>query len=153
MDYPVIHDGKEIGRCTLEERGLYWEVTCRCAAVSSEVERLYSGQLRLGVLAPEHGGLALRRRISKASAPELPPPGGLFTLAPAAAWEPWTGRVLEYEVPQGLCRCEAEGQMLRFPYEDDGPCPCPPLFCLFSIEDGFWQLRLGSDGKPMVRAI
>ena len=130
MDYPVIYNGAEIGRCTLEEQGLYWHLTCHCQAVSEQVERLYSGREKLGVLVPGAEGLSLQRRISKSSCRALPPENGQFSLAPG----------------------DAAGQTLRFPYSPDEPCPCPPLFCLFSVAEHFWQLRLDGAGQPVVPA-
>lgn len=150
MEYPVIYNGQEIGRCFLRDLGLYWELLCRCQAVSDRVERLYCGEEKLGVLQPEGGGLSLKRRVSKASCPGLPPESGQFSLSPAPLWAPWSGRILGYDVPQGLSRRDSQGETLQFPYDPDGPCPCPPLCCLFSIEDGFWRLRLDSAGAPVV---
>ena len=149
MDYPVIYNGEEIGRCTLEEQGLYWVITCHCQAVSEQVERLYSGREKLGVLVPEADGLSLKRRISKSSCRALPPENGQFSLAPADVWESWTGEILGQKMPQGLSRRDAAGQTLRFPYSPDEPCPCPPLFCLFSVAEHFWQLRLDVAGQPV----
>lgn len=150
MEYPVIYNGEEIGRCVLRDLGLYWELLCRCQAVSDQVERLYCGEEKLGVLQPSGGELALKRWISKASCPALPPEDGQFSLSPAPAWTPWTGRILGYDAPQGLSRRDGTGETLQFPYDPDGPCPCPPLFCLFSVEDGFWRLRLDRAGAPVV---
>ena len=146
----LIYNGEEIGRCVLRDLGLYWELLCRCQAVSDQVERLYCGEEKLGVLQPSGGELALKRRISKASCPALPPEDGQFSLSPAPAWTPWTGRILGYDAPQGLSRRDGTGETLQFPYDPDGPCPCPPLFCLFSVEDGFWRLRLDRAGAPVV---
>ena len=153
MEYPVIYNGQEIGRCSLTDDGLYWVLSCRCEAVSDQVERLYCGEERLGVLQPEDGGLCLRRRLSKAGWPSLPPENGQFSLSPAAAAvAPWTGRVLGYPLPEGLSRRDDAGEALPFRYDPQGPCPCPPLFCLFSVEDGYWRLRLDSAGAPVLPA-
>lgn len=135
MDYPVILNNQPVGSCRLEEQGLYWTLECRCQVISDLVERLYCGTTRLGVLEREGEWLTLRRRLSRASYPMLPPRSGVLTLRPVEEAEPWEGWVLDQYL-HSVCR----GDTLLFPYDPNGPCPCEPLLCFFTIQDGFWQL-------------
>lgn len=141
MEYPVVHMGQTVGHCTVTEQGLYWLVECQCEILSDRVERLYCGPTRLGVLERDGRNLTCRRRVSKASVPEL---SGAFSLSP---YDVWNGRLLQQPV-----QCRRQGDTLLFPYEADAPCPCEPLICFFEIKDGFWQLParpewLGSVGE------
>ena len=131
--------------------GLYWELLCRCQAVSDQVERLYCGEEKLGVLQPSGGELALKRRISKASCPALPPEDGQFSPLPRARpGRPGPDGFSAMTRRRASPGADGTGETLQFPYDPDGPCPCPPLFCLFSVEDGFWRLRLDRAGAPVV---
>ncbi len=135
MEYPVVHNGSEVGTCSMQEQGLYWLLECRCGFRSERVERLYSGTTRLAVLEQEGDRLVCRRRLSKRSFPELPPRSGVFSLCPMEAHVPWEGYLLGRK-----CSGFRKGDTLLFPYAADGPCPCEPLVCFFSVKDGFWQL-------------
>lgn len=137
MDYPVILENEPVGECRLEEQGLYWALDCRCRLISNLVERLYCGTTRLGVLEKENGRLTLRRRLSRAAYPMLPPKSGVLTLRPVEEPEPWEGWVLDQYL-RGVRR----GDLLLFPYDSNAPCPCEPLLCFFTIRGGFWQLPL-----------
>ena len=137
MEYPIVYREEIVGNCVLTDQGLYWELTCSCRILSDRVERLYSGETRLGVLERDGDRLRCRRRVSKASTPELPPRSGVFTLTPVREPEPWQGELLGYEL-SGF----REGNTLLFPYAADRPCPCEPLICFFEIADGFWRLPL-----------
>ena len=137
MEYPVIHNGQEIGCCQLTEQGLYWNLECSCAVVSDRVERIYCGTRRMGVLEREGERLHCRRRLSRASTPELPPSSGVFTLVPVESYSPWSGRILGKEI-SGF----RDGNTLLFPYDPDQPCPCEPLICFFEIKDNFWRLPI-----------
>ena len=137
MEIPVVLDGKPVGSCILTEQGLYWQINCSCERLSDRVERLYCGQTRLGVLIREGDRLTLRRRLSKASTPQLPPKSGVLTLRPVEEPAPWSGEVLGYPL-EGI----RSGDTLLIPYEDTKPCHCEPLFCFFEIRDGFWRLPL-----------
>lgn len=137
MEYPVIVKEKTVGSCVLEEQGLYWVVRCSCAYPSEQVERLYCGDRKVGVLEPDGDRLTLCKKLSRSAWPELPPSSGAFSLTPSAQPLPWKGEVLEIAL-EGLRR----GDALLFPYDPRRPCPCEPLFCFFTIEDGFWKLPL-----------
>jgi len=137
MEYPIIHQGQTVGCCTLSEQGLYWMLDCTCQILSDRVERLYCGTRRLGVLEREGDRLCCKRRLSKASTPELPPAGGFLTLEPTEAREPWSGTLLGQRVS-----CYREGNTLLFPYTAEEPCPCEPLICFFEVRDGFWRLPM-----------
>ena len=139
MEYPVIANETVVGNCTLEEDGLYWRITCRCRPRSDRVERLYCGPVKLGVLLLEENLLILKKRVSKASMPILPPESGVFSLDPMDAAVPWEG-----ELAGVRCSGFRTGDTLLFPYDSRKPCPCEPLFCFFEIRDGFWRLRLDS---------
>jgi len=140
MEYPVIHNGKEIGSCQLSEQGLYWSLECDCLLFSDNVERIYSGTRRIGVLEREGNRLRCRRRLSKASTPELPPVSGMFTLAPVEPYRPWQGSILGKEL-SGF----RDGDMLLFPYHPDEPCPCEALICFFEVRDNFWRLPVNEE--------
>lgn len=137
MEYPVIHEGKTVGTCKLEEQGLYWGVQCSCEVFSRQIERLYCGTKSVGVLLWENGRLTLRRRLARSAWPELPPTSGILTTAPAETPELWSGTVLGHDL-SGY----RKGDHLLFPYDPSAPCPCEPLLCFFEIRDGFWQLPL-----------
>ena len=134
-EYPLVCHGQEIGRCTLQEDGLYWIFDCRCRMQTNRVERVYSGSRRIGVLEKEGEQLVCRRRVSKRSFPELPPAGGLFSVTPMEPSAPWNGTLLG----QPRTGYQTETHLL-FPYLAEEPCPCEPLICFFEIKDGFWQL-------------
>ena len=131
MEFPVVHLGQTIGRCTVTEQGLYWVVECECEILSDRVERLYCGCDRVGVLERDGRILTCRRRISKASMPELPQ-AGIFSLSP---YQNWQGQLLGQPI-----QCLRQGDTLLFPYMENEPCPCEPLICFFEIKDGFWRL-------------
>lgn len=132
MEYPVLDQGKIVGCAELEQQGLYWVLTCSCELCSEHVERLYSGQRSLAVLERSAGGLSCRRRLSRASTPELPPQSGCLTLRP---YELWQG-----ELAGVLLAGLRDGAALLFPYDRAKPCPCEPLVCFFEIVDGFWRI-------------
>ena len=151
MELSVMMYDEAVGTCTLEEMGLYWRIRCRCKLLSDRVERLYAGERNLGVLEKEGNCLTLNRRISKSSCPELPPERGFLTLHPVKArepapqpeeliLEPWEGQVQGYPL-KGFYKDDC----VLFPYREDGPCPCEPLFCFFEVKDGYWHLPLKND--------
>ena len=135
MEYPVVHDGHEIGTCAIQEQGLYWMLECRCMLRSDRVERLDSGTIRLAVLEQQGDHLVCSRKLSKRSHPELLPRSGVFSLRPVEEYTPWEGELLGRK-----CSGFRHGDMLLFPYAADQPCPCEALICLFTVQDGYWQL-------------
>lgn len=137
MEFPVTMEDRVVGSCALTDQGLYWQIDCICDVVSDRVERLYCGTVKLGVLLLEGEKFVLRRRVSKASVPQLPPKSGVLTLAPVEELQPWQGQVLGCELSGFRL-----GNMLLFPYEGQKPCPCEPLFCFMEIRGGFWRLPL-----------
>ena len=151
MEFSVLMHGRTVGTCTLEEDGLYWQLRCDCELLSDRVERLYAAERKLGVLEKEGDRLTLRRRISRASCPELPPQSGVFTLHPVKPPEvepvceepelaPWEGEVQGYPLKGYI-----KDDHLLFPYDEKEPCPCEPLICFFEVKDGYWRLPLKKD--------
>ena len=140
MEYPVVHEGRTVGCCTIAEQGLYWQISCSCDLLSDRIERLYCGTKRLGVLEREGDRLCCKKRISKSSTPELPPQSGVLTLTPMESYAPWSGLLLGQPVS-----CLRDGQMLLFPYREDEPCPCEPLICFFEVRDGYWRLPMNEE--------
>jgi len=145
MEYPIVLEGRTVGNCRVEEQGLYWSLEAVCLLLSDRVERLYSGGRRLGVLEREDDHLILRRRVSRASYPELPPVSGVFSLRPTEQAALWSGTILDQPLT-GF----RQGAYLLFPYDGDQPCPCEPLFCFFEIKDGFWRLPLDPEKQGAV---
>ena len=151
MELQVRNHDEIVGVCTLEDQGLYWRIRCKCNLLSDCVERLYAAERNLGVLEKEGNCLVLSRRLSKSSCPELPPESGVLTLQPVKlqepepeseppVLEPWEGTVQGYPL-KGYYQ---DGCVL-FPYKEDEPCPCEPLFCFFEVKDGYWRLPLKTD--------
>lgn len=61
--YPLYWDERRVGTVTLTRQGLYYALFCRCEAAGEMLElRQGSGEV-LGLLAPAHGALELRRKI------------------------------------------------------------------------------------------
>ena len=64
----VYFDGKSVGTCEVEERGLYFRIRCRCARVNRGFCRLVvngEGQPRdLGLMIPEGDSLHLERSVA-----------------------------------------------------------------------------------------
>lgn len=148
MEFPILMHDRNVGTCTLEDLGLYWQLRCDCDLLSDRVERLYAEERRLGVMEKEGERLTLRRRISKSSCPELPPKSGVLTLHPVKLPEPkpemeelapWEGEVQGYPLKGWL-----KDDCVLFPYEENEPCPCEPLICFFEVKDGYWRLPLSA---------
>lgn len=155
MELPVMMHDEIVGTCDLEELGLYWNLNCKCKIISDRVERLYVGEKKLGVLEKMDDCLCVKRMLSKASCPELPPQRGYFTLHPEIPEVPmeeecqvketeqlqedelWEGEILGYWL-----KGKRVGDTLLFPYDEAQPCPCEALMCFFEVRDGFWRLPL-----------
>lgn len=61
--YPLYWGERRVGTVTLTRQGLYYALFCRCEATGEMLElRQGSGEV-LGLLAPAHGALELRRKI------------------------------------------------------------------------------------------
>ena len=150
MELSIMNDQEKVGTCMLKDEGLYWYLQCDCRVLSDRIERLYATERNLGVLEKEGNCLTLRRRISKSSCPELPPKSGVLTLHPVKPQLPQ--QETQEETPQ-LWEGEVHGYSLKgylkddcilFPYDENEPCPCEPLFCFFEVKDGYWQLPLSA---------
>jgi len=148
MKYSVMDRNKAVGSCHLEKDGLYWQLDCRCS-MEKGIVRLYAQLRCVGVLQPDGEWLCLKRRLSCSGWPELPPQSGYFTLSPLTPMEPWQGTVLDLPMPEGFQRREGPHTVLLFPFSADQPCPCSALLCFFSVKDGYWQLHLNENGKPV----
>ena len=135
MDFPVVSAGRTVGNCSVKEDNLYWELDCICSCQIKKIERLYCGSRNLGVLLPENDRLVMKRKVSKSSAPEIPPFNGMFSLEPMQMTRPWDGKIAGIK-----CRGFLQGKDLLFPYDKTMPCPCEPLFCFFTIRDGYWRI-------------
>lgn len=146
MEFDVLSEGRTVGKCTLQEQGLYWELSCLCEGEFSQIRRLYWNGRCLGVLEQNGKELTLQRRFSKASAPELPHCGRLPTLEPEQQWQ---GKVLDCQVPSCLRTWKETGSVLSFPFSGDSPCPCLPLLCFFEVKDGQWLLHLDEEERPV----
>lgn len=133
------------------------------------------GELPLGTLLPEEGGLALRRTLTLDALRRQgcwPITGGRCSLAfsfqqkaqPPAVWrlrrdcagllaDPILHRSAE-QWGGFLWRPEEEGFSLATPLECHRPFPLPPLFCLGQVEDihgsphVVW--RFSTEGQPVV---
>ncbi len=145
MDFDVMNRGKAVGQCRIEDRGLYWHISCLCPIVTGKLERLYWQEHCLGVLEATSAGLRLERTVSKTSLPWFPA-DGLPSLEPE---ELWRGAVLDLELPP--CRKEPRegGWLLKFPFDENKPCPCMPFLCFFAIRGGFWQMLLDEQMRPV----
>lgn len=144
MDLPVKLHNVIVGKCSLEEKGLYWSLQCRCELVSDKVERLYVGEKKLGVLEKDGDTLFVKRMVSKSSYPELPPQRGYLTLHPQTeemieneTKQTWEGDIMGNHLV-GI----RDGDEVLFPYDPTQPCPCEPLVCFFEIRDGFWRIPI-----------
>ena len=151
MELPVMLNEKNIGTCILEDVGLYWRIQCKCELVSDKVERIYVGEKKMGVLEKVGDYLTMKRMVSKASYPELPPEIGYLTLYPQKKELPmnavqevdvgeqdlWEGEILGYQL-----KGRKEGEYILFPYDEALPCPCEPLMCFFEIRDGYWTIPI-----------
>lgn len=145
MEYRVYARGKDVGLCRFYDEGLYWRLDCSCRQEQDVPMRLFGGGTALGI--PERTGeqWRLRRRLSKASMPRVPGPEGRVLLLPARQQ---TVSVLGYELT-GYREVVENSTVLRLDFFSDRPHPCMPLFCFFHLQDGFWQITLDEEGKPV----
>lgn len=123
MEFSVLHQGEIVGLCRFTELGLYWNVECHCKLLSDRVQRLYWNEHRLGVLERQGNELCLSRHIAKKSLPGFPGETRSLYLQPPV-------QILDCRLPPTK---EKDGR-LWYPYQADGPFPCMPLACFFSLE-------------------
>lgn len=145
MDMTIIVKGQPAGVCSRKDAGLYWEVDCSFRHPSADGVRLFCGGRSMGLAERAGEQWILHRRVSKVSAPELSVPEHRIL-----ALQPYPEQVEagEYTL-NGYVENGERGRFVRFPYFPDRPHPCMPLFCFFSVEDGFWVLKLDEEGVPI----
>lgn len=61
--FDVTHDGQSVGSVEVKQEGLYCHIICRCRMVGQEIQRLYAGGEKIGVLIPENGALVLNAKV------------------------------------------------------------------------------------------
>ncbi len=126
MEYPIIYQGTEIGQITVEEDGLYYRLSARCAEPDRGIWRLWGcfglESCCLGVCIPESDGLGLEKRVSRRSWRELPT---CFVLGrEAEGFQPWRGTVEEQTVPDAMLRENADStKTLAIFAPPEGPVP------------------------------
>ena len=173
--FPLLWEGRAAGELAVQrdEGSTWFSVRCRppasglwCAWAVGE-----SGELRLGLLAPEGEGLSLRRRFSQRM---TQPAGRLLRgeLRPAGkgagdrppAWEsvsqpdalfsapPWPQDRLR-GISGALCRREERRLLLALPWDHAKPFPLVPLFCfaqIRTIEGKTYAVYcFGPNGEPL----
>lgn len=65
--YDVFRKGESVGRCSVTREGLYYCFFCSCRMLDGDIHRLWlecgKQTIDLGVLAPMHGGMGLRKKL------------------------------------------------------------------------------------------
>lgn len=65
--YEVFRKGETVGRCSVTREGLYYCFSCSCRMLEGDIHRLWlecgKKTIDLGVLAPMHGGMGLRKKL------------------------------------------------------------------------------------------
>ena len=132
-DMTVTYLGRPCGTMHVYRQGLYYEFQCDCDPVTDAVLRAYlvleDCQECLGVMIPEHGRLALRRkipasRLSKAKIDSARLEGC------TAGWMPWEGKVYDYPVADAMSKQENGQQLVAFPFSSEEPFPYMALCVL-----------------------
>lgn len=143
MEFKVNACGKQVGKCLVLDRGLYWKIECGFHLPEKKMLRLFGGGRSLGLPVCCGDRWSLDKTISKSSLPEFPPQNEVFYVLDAA---PSRITVYGYEIcgyPD-----KAEDQLLfRIPGIQNAPHPCMPLLCFFTFCDGFWILKLNETGE------
>lgn len=182
MEYTVFDRGAAVGSASAERRGLYWHIAAECRMETDRIVRLYAHdgekRVRLGVLMPEGGALRLERRLAadafsftpqtrittspdaKPAAPERPAEKEAAEAAAEpeqtawAAWEPFSGRILDCPVENARLRRTEDGAELDMDYEPGREFPLMPLFCFCTLEelDGAlrWRMKLDENMQPVM---
>ena len=145
MEFMVMVQGRPAGVCTVEEQGLYWKLECAFDHPPAEGVRLFLCGRSLGLAERTGERWQLLRRVSKVSFPELSTPGeSVLALKPSAE----RVQILDY-ILEGYLEQSSQGGVFRAPCLADAPHPCMGLFCFFSVENGFWTLRLDNNRRPV----
>lgn len=182
MEYTVFDRGAAVGSASAERRGLYWHIAAECRMETERIVRLYAHDgeknVRLGVLMPEGGALRLERRLAadafsftpqtrvttspdtEPAAPERPAEKEAAEAAAEpeqtawAAWEPFSGRILDCPVENARLRRTEDGAELDMDYEPGREFPLMPLFCFCTLEelDGAlrWRMKLDKNMQPVM---
>lgn len=182
MEYTVFDRGAAVGSASAERRGLYWNIAAECRMETERIVRLYAHDgeknVRLGVLMPEDGALRLERRLAadvfsftpqtrvttspdtEPAAPERPAEKEAAEAAAEpeqtawAAWEPFSGRILDCPVENARLRRTEDGAELDMDYEPGREFPLMPLFCFCTLEelDGAlrWRMKLDENMQPVM---
>ena len=75
MDYPLLIEGQEKGRLSVEKEGLFTVFEARCGPVTDFLKiSVYGGGREgyLGLMQPWNGGLYLRRKLSRGQMRDFP---------------------------------------------------------------------------------
>ena len=151
--YPLYCGGREAGELTVAEEPMYVTFQAVCRPAEPGLWRAFAvgeqGELRLGVLAPENGAFAIRRRVSRQTARpvgrivrgEARPCG---EEKPGLPWEPMgnpaerfggalPGRLLA-DLAGGLTKLEGNCRLAALPYDCRRPFPLTELFCFARIQ-------------------
>lgn len=182
MEYTVFDRGAAVGSASAERRGLYWHIAAECRMETDRIVRLYAHDgeknVRLGVLMPEDGALRLERRLAadvfsftpqtrvttspdtEPAAPERPAEKEAAEAAAEpeqtawAAWEPFSGCILDCPVENARLRRTEDGAELDVDYEPGREFPLMPLFCFCTLEelDGAlrWRMKLDENMQPVM---
>ena len=182
MEYTVFDRGAAVGSASAERRGLYWHIAAECRMETDRIVRLYAHDgeknVRLGVLMPEDGALRLERRLAadvfsftpqtrvttspdtEQAAPERPAEKEAAEAAAEpeqtawAAWEPFSGQILDCPVENARLRRTEDGAELDMDYEPGREFPLMPLFSFCTLEelDGAlrWRMKLDENMQPVM---
>lgn len=123
MEYPLIVEGQEWGRLSVEKEGLFTVFEAQCRMCEGLLRLSVYGQGReayLGLMQPWSGGLYLRRKLSRAQQKDFP-------------------EEIEYAAPAGLV--PPEKKAVEKP-EPENPAPAPQ-----SLSEGALTWFRRSDGS------
>lgn len=146
--FPLLWKNKTVGELTAEREALYTCFSARCTLPGEGIWCAWAvgdrGELRLGVLEPQAGAGAIRRRFSH----RMTAPAGRLLRGEvrsvsrqeeALDWAPVSDGAALFRTPwlrerlqstEGmLWRREGETLLLAVPYDPRRPLPLMPLFC------------------------
>ena len=150
MELPVSRDGQRVGTLCLAERGGWAELVMTCRPDSTGLFRGFllcdGGELPLGVLSPEGGGLRAARRVPLSELRALGSPRqGLCRLSYPFSGESW--RPVEdgffrrrfrnslRGTEGALWREDQGGRWLAVPWNCGRPFPLMELLCFVQIRE------------------